>query len=112
MAAAWGARRPANQLKNMGMKMVAMKVAASIPPNTPVPMDLRAAAPALIEGVELTQRELLNVFKRHGIQAITPQVGDKVGLGISHPCTTFDKWRWMAVVDRNYDVVDAIVTCL
>ena len=26
--------------------MVAMKVAASMPPNTPVPMDLRAAAPA------------------------------------------------------------------
>ena len=40
----------------------------------------------------------------------SPQVGDLVGLGISHPCTTFDKWRWMAVVDPNYDVVDAIVT--
>ncbi len=39
-----------------------------------------------------------------------PQVGDRVGLGISHPCTTFDKWRWMAVVDEHYDVVDAIVT--
>ena len=40
-----------------------------------------------------------------------PQVGELVGLGISHPCTTFDKWRWMAVVDERYDVVDAIVTC-
>ena len=40
-----------------------------------------------------------------------PQVGDLVGLGISHPCTTFDKWRWMAVVDECYDVVDAITTC-
>ncbi|HMO44693.1 MAG TPA: alanine racemase [Rubrivivax sp.] len=39
-----------------------------------------------------------------------PQVGDRVGLGVSHPCTTFDKWRWMAVVDDGYDVVDAIVT--
>jgi len=39
--------------------------------------EVRAAAPALIEGVELTQRELLNVFKRHGIQAIMPKVGDK-----------------------------------
>ena len=39
-----------------------------------------------------------------------PQVGELVGLGISHPCTTFDKWRWMAVVDERYDVVDAIVT--
>lgn len=37
-------------------------------------------------------------------------VGDLVGLGISHPCTTFDKWRWMAVVDARYNVVDAIVT--
>jgi molecular chaperone GrpE len=39
--------------------------------------EVRTAAPALIEGVELTSRELLNVFARHGIVAITPQVGDK-----------------------------------
>ncbi|MCR9124995.1 MAG: nucleotide exchange factor GrpE [Rhodobacteraceae bacterium] len=37
----------------------------------------RAAASALIEGIELTMRELLNVFKRHGIEVIVPQVGDK-----------------------------------
>lgn len=42
--------------------------------------------------------------------ARVPQVGELVGLGISHPCTTFDKWRWMAVVDDGYDVVDAITT--
>ena len=39
------------------------------------------------------------------------QVGDRVCLGLSHPCTTFDKWRWMPVVDEDYTVVDAIVTC-
>lgn len=39
-----------------------------------------------------------------------PAVGDRIGLGISHPCTTFDKWRWMAVVDDEYRVVDAITT--
>jgi D-serine dehydratase len=39
------------------------------------------------------------------------QVGDRVRLGISHPCTTFDKWRWMPIVDEDYTVVDAIVTC-
>jgi D-serine dehydratase len=39
------------------------------------------------------------------------QVGDLVALGISHPCTTFDKWRWMPVVDENYVVCDALVTC-
>ena len=31
---------------------------------------------ALIEGVELTQRELVNVFKKHGITSISPEPGD------------------------------------
>lgn len=35
------------------------------------------AAEALIEGIELTLRELLNVFSKHGMTAIAPQVGDK-----------------------------------
>jgi len=38
------------------------------------------------------------------------QVGDRICLGISHPCTTFDKWRWMPLVDEYYNVVDAITT--
>lgn len=42
--------------------------------------------------------------------ADTLQVGDRVALGISHPCTTFDKWRWMPVVDEAFTVVDAITT--
>jgi molecular chaperone GrpE len=37
----------------------------------------REAATALIEGVELTMRELLNVFSKHGITIIAPEVGDK-----------------------------------
>ncbi|MDF3605141.1 nucleotide exchange factor GrpE [Paracoccus sp. DMF-8] len=39
--------------------------------------DVRAAAPGLIEGVELTLRELETVFQRHGIRLITPVVGDR-----------------------------------
>jgi D-serine dehydratase len=39
-----------------------------------------------------------------------PAVGDRVALGPSHPCTTFDKWAWMAVVDEDDRVVDAITT--
>ena len=38
------------------------------------------------------------------------RVGDLVGSGISHPCTTFDKWRWMPVVDDDYGVTGAIRT--
>lgn len=37
-------------------------------------------------------------------------VGDLVGLGISHPCTTLDKWRVFALVDDDYNVVDFIHT--
>jgi molecular chaperone GrpE len=36
----------------------------------------RAAAAALIEGVELTLRELINVFGKHGMEPIVPQPGD------------------------------------
>jgi len=37
----------------------------------------REAAKALIEGIELTQRELLNVFSKHKIQQVAPEVGEK-----------------------------------
>jgi D-serine dehydratase len=37
-------------------------------------------------------------------------VGDLVGLGISHLCTTFDKWPLILVVDEKYDVVSAVRT--
>ena len=38
------------------------------------------------------------------------EVGDYVGLGVSHPCTTFDKWRVVWLVDDAYDVVDVVTT--
>lgn len=37
----------------------------------------RTVSGPLLEGVELTMRELLNVFKKHGIVQITPEVGDR-----------------------------------
>ena len=51
------------------------------------------------------QHAYLGIAEGHGLA-----VGDRVALGISHPCTTFDKWRWMPIVDDGYDVVDALVT--
>ena len=38
-----------------------------------------------------------------------PQVGDWVRFGVSHPCTAFDKWRLIPVVDGT-TVVDLIRT--
>lgn len=37
----------------------------------------KEANAALLEGVELTMRELISVFKKHGIDPIVPEVGDK-----------------------------------
>lgn len=38
--------------------------------------DLRGQAAGLIEGVELTMRELRNIFEKHGIRVIAPEVGE------------------------------------
>ncbi len=37
----------------------------------------KEVAAGLIEGVELTMRVLKDVFQKHGIEVITPEVGDK-----------------------------------
>ena len=37
-------------------------------------------------------------------------VGDLLGCGIVHPCTAFDKWRRLALIDEEYRVLDTIDT--
>jgi D-serine dehydratase len=37
-------------------------------------------------------------------------VGDMVAFGVSHPCTTFDKWQVIPLVDDDYTIVSAIKT--
>ena len=41
-----------------------------------IPEESRAASAALIEGVELTLRELTNVMTKHGVTPVSPAVGD------------------------------------
>ncbi|MFF0741276.1 alanine racemase [Streptomyces sp. NPDC004111] len=38
------------------------------------------------------------------------EVGDWVGLGMSHPCTIFDKWQLIPVVDADGHVVEFVRT--
>jgi D-serine dehydratase len=61
-----------------------------------------------------TQHTIVGLNDQHAhmtIPADSPlQVGDMIGLGVSHPCTTFDKWQAMFVIEDNYDVVGAIRT--
>ncbi len=39
--------------------------------------DLRSRAGALVEGLELTQKDLLHVFSKHKIEKIEPEIGEK-----------------------------------
>jgi D-serine dehydratase len=44
-------------------------------------------------------------------EAPTPlAIGDMVELGISHPCTTFDKWPLLLEVNDDYDVIGGLKT--
>ncbi len=36
--------------------------------------------------------------------------GDMIGFNIAHPCLTFDKWRVLPILDRDYRVVDLVQT--
>jgi D-serine deaminase-like pyridoxal phosphate-dependent protein len=38
-------------------------------------------------------------------------VGDVVGLGISHPCTTLDRWGVLALVNDHGRVLEGMTTC-
>lgn len=51
-----------------------------------------------------------HAYLRFDPSGAVPKVGDRVALGISHPCTTFDKWRWMALVEDDMAVTGAIST--
>ena len=42
-----------------------------------IPEESRATSAGLIEGVELTLRELTNVMDKHGVKAVSPAVGDQ-----------------------------------
>ena len=39
--------------------------------------DLRTQAASLVEGLDLTQRDLVAVFQKHKIEKVSPEVGDK-----------------------------------
>ncbi|WDA41389.1 alanine racemase [Erythrobacter sp. BLCC-B19] len=69
----------------------------------------RDAAPRALEGVT-TER----LFDQHACLIVPPACdlafGDLIGFGISHPCTTFDKWRRLHLVDAAYRVVGGVST--
>ena len=37
-------------------------------------------------------------------------VGDMLAFEISHPCLTFDKWRYLTIVDAKYNLLETFPT--
>lgn len=77
--------------------------------------DLHNPLPILKLGkkLEAFKGEIEKLNDQHAFMKITPgtvAVGDIIGCGISHPCTNFDKWRLLPLVNDNYDVIDLIHT--
>lgn len=58
--------------------------------------------------------KLFRMMDQHAYMKISEgddvRVGDMIGLDISHPCLTFDKWRYIPVLDSNYQVIDIVQT--
>jgi D-serine dehydratase len=54
------------------------------------------------------------LYDHHAVLSCEPgtelQVGGLCGFGVSHPCTTFDKWPLIYLVDDDYTVVEGIKT--
>ena len=38
------------------------------------------------------------------------RVGDMLAFDISHPCLTFDKWRYLSVLNSRYEVIEVVPT--
>ncbi|WP_416755061.1 amino acid deaminase [Streptomyces sp. FW42] len=60
-------------------------------------------------GIEVTGLSDQHAWLRTSSEADL-EVGDWVGLGLSHPCTSFDKWALIPVAEADGTVVDYIRT--
>lgn len=60
-------------------------------------------------GVTVTGLSDQHTWLRTGPEADV-EVGDWIGLGLSHPCTSFDKWQLIPVAEADGTVVDYIRT--
>ncbi|MDI5963982.1 amino acid deaminase [Streptomyces sp. SL13] len=78
----------------------------------PVPLTVRdpdTGAERAADGLQVTGMADQHTFVRVGPGARI-EVGDWVSLGVSHPCTTFDKWRLIPVVQDDGTVTDLVRT--
>jgi D-serine dehydratase len=80
----------------------------------PIPIKWARRGARTVEKLSDTGCKIASLNDQHARLLLPDQhplaVGDRVGLGCSHPCTTFDKWKYIYRVDDNYTVTDLITT--
>ncbi|MCF2528963.1 alanine racemase [Yinghuangia soli] len=76
----------------------------------PTPLQVRGTDGVLrpAGGAKVAKLDDQHAYVETGDTALVP--GELVRLGISHPCTAFDKWRVVPVVDDDHRVVDVLRT--
>ncbi|MEU9998977.1 alanine racemase [Streptomyces sp. NPDC050848] len=78
-------------------------------PEAQVVRDARTGAVRPADGITVT-----GLSDQHGWVRTEPgaeiEVGDWLGVGLSHPCTSFDKWQLIPLVEADGTVVDYIRT--
>ncbi|MFB7606701.1 alanine racemase [Streptomyces gardneri] len=78
-------------------------------PEAQVVRDARTGEIRAAEGVTVTGLSDQHAWLRTASEADV-EVGDWVGMGLSHPCTSFDKWQLIPLVEADGTVVDYIRT--
>ncbi|MEU1198413.1 amino acid deaminase [Streptomyces sp. NPDC005813] len=79
-------------------------------------LDLPEAQVVRRDGVEhpASGVEVTGLSDQHAWLRTSPgaelRVGDWIGMGLSHPCTSFDKWELIPVVEQDGTVVDYVRT--
>ena len=78
----------------------------------PIPLRIRRAGRTEQEPVRAAVCTKMD--DHHGYVALPDGMevapGDLICFGISHPCTAFDKWRQLPVIDENYVITDVLRT--
>ena len=77
----------------------------------PTPLRRHRAKQAALD---LSHCQISKLNDQHAYMTISDNedlcFGDLIACGISHPCTAFDKWKFIPLVNDNYDVVDGVIT--
>ena len=80
----------------------------------PVPQQLRRGSDWVTDG--LADCQVVKLNDQHAFLRLSPAaeeavaVGDWIAFGVSHPCTVFDKWQLIPVLDERGRVIELVRT--